>query len=233
MSGLVSVSFARLGAIGVLYTVLGTSLLCAADFSNYRGFQLGMSLAAAEKQAGMQASDVKVVHQRPAVIQELEWQPRFGAFTDPLKGDPVKEGLLCFLDGSLFRIVVTYDRYKVEGLTTEDIIGAISTTYGPAVKPAAEIAYHSYYGDTAPVLARWEDADYSYNLVRAGDRASFALILYSKKLDALAETAIAEAARLDAQEAPQRELDKQKKQDAEDQLVLDKARSANKPNFRP
>ncbi len=223
----------RPGTIGILYTVLGTSLLCAADFSNYRGFQFGMSLAAAEKQTGAEPSDVKMVHQRPAVIQELEWQPRYGPLTDPLKGDPVKEGLLSFMDGSLFRIVVTYDRYKIEGLTTDDMIGAISATYGPAVKPAAEIAYHSYYGDTAPVLARWEDADYSYNLVRTGDRSSFAMILLSKKLDALAEAAIIEAVRLDAQEAPQRELDKQKKQAAEDQVALDKARSANKPNFRP
>jgi hypothetical protein len=212
---------------------MGASLLCAADFSNYRGFQFGMNLAAAEKQTGMKPSDVRVIHRRPALIQELEWQPRYGALTDPLKGDPVKEGLLSFLDGSLFRIVVTYDRYKVEGLTTEDMIGAISTTYGPAVKPTAEIAYHSYYGDTAPVLARWEDAGYSYNLVRTGDRASFAMILLSKKLDGLAETAIVEAVRLEAQEAPQRELEKQKKQDAEDQLALDKARTANKPNFRP
>jgi hypothetical protein len=223
----------RLGSIGILYTILGTGLLGAADFSDYRGFQFGMNLAAAEKQGGMQPSDVKTVHQRPALIQELEWQPRFGGSTDPLKGDPVKEGLLSFLDGSLFRIVVTYDRYKVEGLTTDDMIAAISTTYGPATKPGGEIAYRSYYGDTAAVLARWEDADYSYNLVRTGDRASFALILFSKKLDALAGTAIAEAVRLDAQEAPQREIDKQKKQAAEDQLVLDKARSANKPNFRP
>jgi len=224
---------ARLGTIAILCGAPGMSLLCAADFSNYRGFQFGMNLPAAEKQAGANSSDVKVVHQRPAVIQELEWQPRYGASADPLKGDPVKEGLLSFLDGSLFRIVVTYDRYKIEGLTTDDMIGAISTTYGPAVKPTAEIAYHSYYGETAPVLARWEDAGYSYNLVRTGDRSSFAMILFSKKLDALAQTAITEAVRLDAQEAPQRELDKQKKQDAEDQLVLDKARSANKPNFRP
>jgi hypothetical protein len=224
---------ARFGAIGILSAAMGTSLLGAADFSNYRGFLFGMSLSAAEKQAGMTPSDVRVVHQRPAVIQELEWQPRYGALTDPLKGDPVKEGLLSFLDGSLFRIVVTYDRYKVEGLTTDDMIGAISTTYGPAVKPAAEIAYHSYYGDTAPVLARWEDGDYSYNLIRTGDRASFAMILFSKKRDALAETAIMEAVQLDAREAPQREIEKQKKQDAEEQLALDKARSANKPNFRP
>jgi hypothetical protein len=83
------------------------------------------------------------------------------------------------------------------------------------------------------VLARWEDADYSYNLIRTGDRSSFALVLYSKRLDALAQAAAVEAARLDAQEAPQRELEKQKKQASDDSVLLEKARSANKPNFRP
>ena len=44
---------------------------------------------------------------------------------------------------------------------------------------------------------------------------------------------IVEAARLDADDAPQRELDKQKKRDDDDRLALDKARAVNKPNFRP
>ena len=63
-------------------------------------------------------------------------------------------------------------------------------------------------------------SEYSYDLVRTGDRASFALILYSKQLEALAQASIVEAARLDAEEAPQRELDKQKKRDDDDRLAL-------------
>ena len=59
------------------------------------------------------------------------------------------------------------------------------------------------------------------------------MVLYSKRLDALAQAAIVEAVRLDVQEAPQRELEKQKKREEEERLVLDKARSVNKPNFRP
>ncbi len=46
--------------------------------------------------------------------------------------------------------------------------------------------------------ARWEDNEYWYNLVESGDRSSFALILYSKRLQTLAEAAIVEAVRLDA-----------------------------------
>jgi len=129
--------------------------------------------------------------------------------------------------------VVTYDRYKVEGMMAEDMIAGISAIYGTATTPTVEIAYHSIYGETAAVVARWEDPEYSYNLVRTGDHSSFALILYSKRLNVLADAASLEAVRLDAQEAPQRELDKQKKLDDDEHLVLEKARSLNKPNFRP
>jgi hypothetical protein len=143
----------------------------------------------------------------------------------------MKEGMLSFFNGELFRIVVTYDRYKVEGMTAQDMIDAISANYGAATRPTAEVAYHSIYGEVAAVVARWEDSQSTYNLVQTGD--SFALVLYSKRLDALAQTAIVEAARLDTLEAPQREIDRQQKHDADGRLVLEKARSVNRPNFRP
>jgi hypothetical protein len=49
----------------------------------------------------------------------------------------------------------------------------------------------------------------------------------------LAEAAIVEAVRLDAQEAPQREVELQQKKEKESHLLLERARSVNKPNFRP
>jgi hypothetical protein len=219
--------------VALLCGVLGTSMLSGGDFSSYREFQFGMNLPVAAKQAGTKSTEARLVHLRPALIQEMQWQLRPSVLTDPGKADPVKEALLCFLNGELFRIVVTYDRYKVEGMTAEDMIEAISATYGIATKPTAEIAYHSNYGEVATVLARWEDSEYSYNLVRTGDQSSFAMVLYSKRLDALAQAAIVEAVRLDAQEAPQREIEKQKKREEEERLVFEKARSVNKPNFRP
>jgi hypothetical protein len=223
----------RVLTISILCTALGTSILCAGDSSNYRGLQFGMNVSAAAKQAGTKPSEVKTAHERPALIQEMEWRPRSPVLADPVKADPVQDGLLCFYNGELFRIIVTYDRSKVEGMTTEDMVEAISLTYGAATKPSAEIAYHSNYGEVAAVLARWEDAEYSYDLVRTGNRSSFAMVLYSKRLDALAQAAIVEAVRLDAKEAPQREVENQKRRAEEERLVLEKARSANKPNFRP
>ena len=219
--------------LGILSAVLATSMLSAGELSSYRGFTFGMKLSDAARQAGMNPSEAIVVHRHPALIQELDWRPRSLMLTNPPKADPVEDGRLYFYNEELFRIVVTYDRYKVEGMTAEDMIEAISLTYGAATRPATEIGYHSNYAETAEVLARWEDQEYSYNLVQTGNRSSFAMVLYSKRADVLAQAASVEAVQLEAQEAPQREIEKQKKRVDDERSILDKARSANKPNFRP
>ena len=218
-------------AFVVLCGVLGTSALRAGELSTYRGFQLGMDLSAAAKHAGIEASEVKLVHQRPALIQKLEWQP--SALRNSGDGDTIKEGLLSFYNGALYRIVVTYDRDRVEGLTTDDMIAAISSTYGIATRPKADVAYHSNYAEMAQVIARWQDSQYSFNLVRSGYGDSFALVMYSKRLDALAAAAITEAARLDATEAPERAIEATRKQEQDLRLALEKARQVNAPSFKP
>lgn len=217
----------------LLSSMLMGSTVCAADFARYRGFVIGEDLATAAKQAGKEALDARVLHKRPVMIHELEWQLRTPQLTDPGKADPVRGGVLCFLDGKLYRIVVPYDRYRIEGMTTDDLIDAISATYGRAERPETEIAFHSNYGEAAKVLARWQDAQYAYDLVRTGDRSSFALVLYSKPQDALAQSAIAEAARLDVLDAPQRAQEVERKRLSDEQMALEKARVANRPNFRP
>jgi hypothetical protein len=219
-------------SLPLLGAFLGTCLLSAADFSSYRGFQFGMNLSRAADLAGMKPSDAKAEYQRPALIQVLDFQPNL-FHSAAAKGDPVSAITRSFLDGELFRMAVVYDRYKVEGMTTEDMIQALSASYGTATRPKAEIAYHSYYGESAPVIARWEDSEYSYNLIRAEDRSTFAIVLYSKALDTRAQTAITEAARLDALEAPQKEAARLSKQAAENQMEQEKARLANKASFRP
>jgi hypothetical protein len=131
--------------------------------------------------------------------------------------------------------VVNYDRYKTEGLTTEDVVKALSAKYGTATKPAAEVIFSSsqVYNDSEVVIARWEDSQYSFNLFRSSYQPTFGMVAFSKRLDALARAAIAEAIRLDEQEAPQREIERQKEQDAKGRAGQEKARLANKLNFRP
>lgn len=218
----------------MLGSLLSTSILCAADFSNYRGFVFGADVATVTKQTEQKPSDAKLIYARPTVIQELEWQPRYTLTTKSVSTvDPIKDGLLYFFGGKLYRIIVNYDRYKIEGMTAEDLVQAISRTYGPATKPNAEIAYHSNYGELAKVIARWENAEYAYDLIPTGDESSFALVLYSKEQDAMARASIIEAKRLDVLEAPQRALDQEKKRAEADRLALEKSRATNLPNFRP
>jgi len=221
-------------AVGLLaIPLLGASLLCARDLSTYRGLQLGMNVAAVTKLQGSTTSEARTVYQRPAVIQEMDWRPRTSGVSDPHRVDPVRDGTLYFFNGELFRVVITYDRYKVDGMTAGDMIEGISAIYGPATQPAGEINFHSLYGESAPVLARWEDPQYVYNLVETGDHVSFALILSLKSKEVSAQAAIAEAVRLDAAEAPQRELARQIKHDADAELERQKARLTNKQNFHP
>src|ERR1700689_291284 len=149
--------------IGIL---CGGSILAAGGLSSHRGLHFGMNLATAAEQSGTKLTEARIIHQKPAVIQEMDWRPRAPITSDPLKVDPVKEGVLSFYNGELFRIVVTYDRYRIEGMTVEDVIQGISATYGTPTKPTVEIPYHSNYGESATVLARWEDPEYSYDLVR-------------------------------------------------------------------
>lgn len=215
-----------------LCLLLAVPSLPAADLSSYRGFRFGMSVAQATEQAGMKVTDGKTVHQQPALIQALDFQPNlFHAST--AKGDPVSEITLTFYNGELYRMAVVYDRYKVDGMTPEDLIQGLSAAYGTPTTPTAVIAYHSYYGEAAPVLARWEDSQYSYNLIRSDDRSSFALVLYSKRLDAEAQPAIVEALRLEAIAAPEKEAERAKKQADDRQALQEKSRLSNIAGFRP
>ena len=202
----------------------------AADFSTYRGMQFGMSLSSAATLAGTSPTEARTVHHRPALIQEMDYRLLSAALT---QADPIRAAECWFFNGELFRIVVPYDRFKIEGMTAEDLVQGVSAIYGKATRPIVEIASHSTYGEMAPVIARWDDAQYAYNLVRSAEQTSFALILYSKRIDALAQAAVNEATRLDALEAPQRELEQQRKRDDEQRNSLEKARSTNKANFRP
>ena len=205
------------------------------DLSRYREFQFGMNLLAVAKQADVKPSEARVIHQRPAVIQELEWRPSRSIGSSP-QGDPVKEVLFSFYNGELFRMVVNYDQQKTEGLTDEDMIEAISAKYGTATRRDAKIILFSslqVYNDSEKVIARWEDSQYSFNLFRSSYQPTFGILVLSKRLDALAGAAIVEAIRLDEQEAPQREIERQKKQAEEDHAAQEQARLVNKPSFRP
>jgi hypothetical protein len=228
----------RAVSIPVLCAVFGGAVFAATAFAGqdlaaYRGMKLGAELADVAKQADTTAADAKVLHERPDLIQEIDWQPRASFTPDAVKSDPVRDALLSFFNGHLFRIVVTYDSHKIEGMSADDMVDAISLSYGAAARPDVAISFHSNFSEVARVIARWENAEYSADLVRTGDQYSFAMVLYSKPVEALAEASIIRAVRLENQEAPQREIENQKKRADAERLVLENARSVNRPNFQP
>jgi len=133
-------------------------------------------------------------------------------------------------------MVVNYDPGKTQGLTNDDLVGAISATYGNPTRPAAKMITFSSaqgYSETEKILARWEDAQYSFNLFRSSYQPNFGMVVFSKRVDALARLAIVNSIRLDQQEAPQREVERQEKEALENRATEEKARLANKTNFRP
>jgi hypothetical protein len=222
-------------AISIVLAALSMPLIYAQNLSSYREFRLGMNLLAAAKQADVKSSAAEVIYQRPAVIQELKWRPQ-SSYSSSAQGDPVQEALFSFYNGELYRIVVIYDQQRSEGLTDEDLIEGISAKYGTPTTPVAKIVSSSpsqAYSDSEQVIARWEDSQSSINLFRFSYGSVPGLLIYSKRLDALAQVAIVEATRLNELEAPQREIDRQKQQDDEKLAAGQKVRPVNKANFRP
>jgi hypothetical protein len=222
----------RIVTIPLTCALFSIPLLSSEDLSRYRGFQLESDLSVVAKQAGMEISEARVIHQQPAVIQELEWQPRSLA-SSASEIDPVQLIVFSFYNGELYRMTINYDRSRTGGLTTEDVIDAISAKYGKAARPAAEIFFPSVFNDRAKVLAQWEDERYSVNLVRTPYDGGFGMVMLSKRLDAQAQASIVEAVRLEAQEAPAREAALVKKKADDARAEREKERLANKPNFRP
>lgn len=224
----------RRRALPALLFSLSSALLSAADFSSYRGFSFGAALDTVRQAALAQPSDVRTLHERPALLQELEWRRgRPLPVADPEGTDPVPGGVLSFVDGKLYRIVVAYDTFRTDGMSAADFVQALSRTYGKSSEPNVEIPLRSIYAETAKVIARWQDANYAYDLVRTGDLRGFALVLYSKRLAAQAQAATVEAARLDLLDAPRRALAEDKKREEDLRQATQKSRAKNLPNFRP
>jgi hypothetical protein len=62
-------------AIAFVMAALCVPLIHAQDLSKYRNFSFGMSAADVSKLAEEKPADVIVIHERPALIQELTWYP--------------------------------------------------------------------------------------------------------------------------------------------------------------
>ena len=220
------------GSALTLFLVFGvmSAATLPGGLSKYRNFELGTDLSIVAQQAGVNPSEAKVIHRRPALIQQLDWRPQ--PFGSSSQTEAAKEVNLSFYNGELYRIIVNYDRYKTEGLTVDDLVEAISATYGIAVKPTAPAKTGSF-GDQEEIVAQWQDSQYRFDLIRSSYGSTFTLVGVIKRLEAPAEAATLEAKRLDDQEAPQRDAARIATEEEAARVKLEKARLVNKPNFRP
>ena len=224
----------RTVAAACIVCVLSAHPLVAQDLSRYREFVLESSVASVVKISGTREADAKLRHSRPAKIQELEWRAPYVQSGSGTAADPVRDIMFSFYDDQLYQVVVTYERERMEGLTNEDVIESISATYGVALLQSTPRAAPFTTANTdAKVVAQWENAVSLLTLTRGTYPSRFQLVLVSKALHLRALAAIKEALRLDAQEAPQRELDQRKKDVVNAGLASDRARVANKAAFKP
>ena len=128
-------------------------------------------------------------------------------------------------------MLVTYDGSAIKGLTDEDMVQIISAKYGVATRPVAEVNFptNPSYNPTEKVIARWENTEYSLNLFRSSATDTFAIVTFDKHLDSQAAVSIAESVELERQEAPQKEVERAKKETDD----LERLRQKNIEVLRP
>lgn len=203
----------------------------------YREYTLESSAATVIGVSPNRMGDLRTLHQRPASITEVDWRAPYMGFGEDL-ADPVQVVRFTFYDDRLYQIVVTYDRARMAGLTTDDVIDTLAETYGPPLLGDARTARAVLAADVGldmGIVAQWEDARSLLTLVRSNSTYSpqFQVVLISKALNAPARAAIVEARRLDTQDAPQREADRRTQAAAAAAAADQRARELNKAAFKP
>jgi hypothetical protein len=208
------------------------------NLSQYRNFALGSDVASVSALAGVDPTEAKTIHQRPAVLQDLEWRPsRWVAGSTISSVDPVEQVRFSFYNDQLFRVVVDYGHERTEGMTGTDMIEGISSIYGAPLARSSRVAglpVSQVETESGSLVARWGDSEHRVALYQTSSYgAAYRLIVADVRLDGLARKAGTQAGRLDDQEGPAREIARLKKERDDARVAAAKARAANKGVFRP
>jgi len=223
-------SVTRRVALSALCVVVAICTASATELSRYREFSLGSSVETVTTVTRTAERDLKTIHSRPALLQEVAWQPRYMSGAPVADRGSINEIVFSFVDDQLFRMTVVYDRSRTSGLTNADMIAALTEMYGAATSPTKASA-DAVLGMT--VLAEWQQADAGVVLRRSQYNEAFSLVITSLPLEAIARKAQTTALALDAREAPAREAELARKRADEQRQAEDQARTANKKVFKP
>jgi hypothetical protein len=206
------------------------------ELGQYREFRLGSSVEHVAAAAGTSRADLETVHTRPALLQRLTWRPRYSGRRIVPDVDPVREVVFSFHNDELASIAVEYEPVRTAGMTTDDLVAALTALYGaPAVSHGSERGASTVNAppDQMVSIADWRDGDATMALQWSPYRQGYSLRVISLRREALARDAAAEAVALDKREAPAREAARAR-QDADDaRAARERERQTNKEVFRP
>ena len=217
--------------------LLLSSSVTAADLDLYREFRLGNSTADVIARAGLINRDVKTMHQRPAVLQEILWRPPYVPGGVMSGRDSVRGVVFSFMNDQLFRIVVDYETTRTAGMTPADMIASLVGVYGPVTPlraPApAPRRPATYTTDMSAPIANWSKGDAQVVLQQHAQSGRFGLIIAAVSVDHQAQRAQADAEALDVKEGPAREAAQAKARADAAAKAAEAARTANKAAFKP
>ena len=205
----------------------------ASTLAEYRGVTLGQSVPVVVAALRAQAADVKVISDRPSLVQELTWRPdRFlsGQIAAP---DSLGEMILTFHENRLVRIVATYDRERTAGMTEADFQEVMSAAYGPSALLSNAAWANPQPAPQRKAIGRWEDRDTLVILWSERYPERTGLVISALPGDALMQVAMAAGRRAEADEAPAREAALRVSNAAALKARNEKIRLENKAAFKP
>jgi hypothetical protein len=225
-------------AIASLGIVLSVSPVSGQTHADYREFLLGSPVARVLEQVHSTVADVVLLHERPALLQELQWRAPYLAFSlSQVPKDPVQQIVFSFFDDQLFRITVDYSRLQTEGMTDADMVASFSKRYGtPLVSPdpaKAPVTLSAVSLNSSTDVARWSDGDMTVVLSRNRFTSLFQVVVRSERLNGLARVADDEAVRAEAAAAPALDLARRQLAADDARAAKEKARASNIAAFLP
>jgi hypothetical protein len=226
-------TFTRSG-VSAACIVMAVCTVSSAELTRYREFELGASVATVTA-VTQNAARVKIVHNRPALLQQLEWRPRYMTGAPQADRDSIGEVVFSFVDDQLFQMSIAYAQDRTSGLTDEDMVGSLTAVYGVPSSPSPRTRTTSSLIalDAPVVIAEWRHAETTVVLQRKEYSDSFFLVITSLPLDIIARKAQATAVAMDQREAPAREAALLKKRADDEKVAAERTRSTNKKAFQP
>ena len=224
--------------VALVLAIVGATLpLRASDadsvFSRYRTLTLGDSVPAVIEALEARLADVKVVQERPSLVQQLTWRRQRYVSGVTVVADPLDELVLTFHLGRLARVEVTYDRNRIEGLTDADLTDAFTGVYGAPMLPSTVSPWSGVTPGPSGDLGLWSDGETLVTLRRDGNPRQLRLTIATLDADAAMRVALTDGAELAASEAPAKELARQAADAAALLARAERIRRDNKASFKP